>query len=124
MPSRQPYDPGPYDDDWEDQPAQSPFHQWVLGLLLPLLLAGYGIYGIANQQIEFGGRVLATFRGLNATALGVAAIAAGLFVHCHYFWGNIYDQAWFAVLGKIVAACVFIAGLVFLLIRNGVLGIG
>ena len=37
--------------------------------------------------------------------------------------GNIFNQAWFAVLGKIVAACGFIAALAFVLIRNGVLGI-
>ena len=47
-----------------------------------------------------------------------------MFVHGRFFWGNIFNQAWFAVLGKIVAACGFIAGLVFVLVRNGVLGIG
>ena len=35
-----------------------------------------------------------------------------------------YNQAWFAVLGKIVAGFGFIAALLFLLVRNGVLGRG
>ena len=39
-------------------------------------------------------------------------------------WGNVYNQAWPAVLGKILAACGFVAGLGFLLIHNGVLGRG
>jgi hypothetical protein len=121
---RYPYRPTPYDDDWEDQPGQGLLYQWGLGAVLPLLLIGYGLNAIVMQHVEFGSRISMTFRGLNATAFGVAWVSAGVFVHCHYFWGNIYNQAWFAVLGKIVAAIGFIAGLIFVLVRNGVLGIG
>jgi hypothetical protein len=64
-----------------------------------------------------------TFHGLNAVALGIAGMSAGIFVHCHYFWGNVFNQAWVAVLGKIVSAIAFIAALVFVLIHNGVLGV-
>jgi hypothetical protein len=119
---RFPHNPTAYDDDWEDQPGQGPFYQWGLGIILPLALIGYGAYAIAMQQISFG-RLPMTLHGLNAVAFGVAWISAGVFVHCHYFWGNIFNQAWFAVLGKIVAACGFIAALAFVLVRNGVLGI-
>ncbi|HEY7118270.1 MAG TPA: hypothetical protein VH475_16905 [Tepidisphaeraceae bacterium] len=121
---RYPHNPTAYDDDWEDQPGQGPFHQWGLGLVLPLALIGYGVYAIAMQQIRFGGRITMTLHGPNAVAFGIAWISAGVFVHCHYFWGNVFDQAWIAVLGKTVAACGFIAGLAFVLVRNGVLGIG
>ena len=62
-------------------------------------------------------------RGLNAMAFGVAWVSAALFVHCHYYWGNVYNQGWVAVLGKIIGACGFIAGVGFVLVRNGVLGI-
>ena len=41
---RVPYNPGPYDDDWEDQPAESGFHKWVLGVVLSLLLFTYGLH--------------------------------------------------------------------------------
>jgi len=121
---RLPHNPTACDDDWEDQPGQGPLYQWGLGVVVPLALIGYGIYAIATQHITFGSRMPMTLRGLNATAFGIAWVSAGVFVHCHYFWGNIFNQAWFAVLGKIVAACGFIAGLVFVLVRNGVLGIG
>jgi hypothetical protein len=84
----------------------------------------YGSYAIVMQHISFGGLISTTFRGPNAVAFGIAGISAGVFLHCHYFWGNIFDQAWFAVLGKIVAACGFVAGLGFVLVRNGVLGLG
>ena len=119
-----PYNPSAYDDDWEDQPGQGPFYQWGLGGVAALVLVGYGVYAIVMRQVEFGGRVSMTLRGWNAVAFGVAWVSAGVFVHCHYFWGNIYNQGWVAVLGKIVSACGFIAGLGFVLVRNGVLGIG
>jgi hypothetical protein len=121
---RFPHNPTAYDDDWADQPGQGPFYQWGLGVALPMLLGGYGLYGIIMRQMDFGGRIPMTLCGPNAIAFGAAWCAAALFVHCHYFWGNIYNQAWFAVLGKIIAACGFIGGLVFVLIRNGIFGIG
>lgn len=121
---RYPHNPTAYDDDWEDQPGQGPFYQWGLGVVLPLALIAFGIYAIAVRQISFGGRISMTLHGLNAIAFGIACVSAGVFVHCHYFWGNVSNQAWFAVLGKVVAACGFIAALLFVLVRNGVLGIG
>ncbi len=120
---RRPYEPTAYDDDWEDQPGQGPFYQWGLGVLLPLGIAAYGAHAIVARQAVFGGQIAMVLLGPNAVAFGVAWCSAALFVHCHYFWGNVYDQAWFAVLGKIVAACGFVGGLAVVLVRNGVLGI-
>jgi hypothetical protein len=119
-----PYNPAPGDDDWEGQPRQGAFYKWTLGVVLPIALGGYGLFTIATKQAEFGSDMRLTLHGSNAIAFGIAWVSAALFIHCHYFWGNIYDQIWFAVLGKIVSACGFIAGLVFVLIHNGVLGIG
>jgi hypothetical protein len=119
---RTPYNPTAYDDDWEDQPGQGWFHKWVPGMLLPLALIGYGAYAIVQQQATFGGQSSMHLHGANATAFGIAWVSAGLFLHCHYFWGNIYNQAWFAVFGKIVAASGFIAGLAFVIVRNVVFG--
>jgi hypothetical protein len=121
---RWPYNPTAYGDDWEDQPAQGPLYKWGLGIVVPLAFIAYGAYGVAVGQIAFGSRFPITFHGLNAIAFGIAWISAGVFVHCHYFWGNVYNQAWFAALGKIIAACGFIAGIVLVLVRNGVWGIG
>jgi hypothetical protein len=114
------------DDDWEDQPTQGPMYQYGLGVMVPVLQMVYGGYGIVYQQIEIGRRFSYThftLHGKNAIAYGIAWICAGVFVHCHYFWGNIYSQAWFAVLGKIVSACGFIAAVGYVLVRNGVWGI-
>jgi hypothetical protein len=92
-------------DDGEDQPGKGSSYLWGLGVVLPLLLVSYGLYAIIVRQIDFGGRITMTLRGPNAVAFGIAWCAAALFIHCHYFWGNIYNQAWFAVLGKIIAGC-------------------
>ena len=114
---RLPHNPTPNDDDWEDQPGQGPFYQWVLGVLVPLAILVYGIHAMITREATYGGRVSMTLYGTNAIALGMAAISAAVFLQCHYFWGNIYDQVWFAVLGKIVAACGFIAGMATVIIR-------
>jgi hypothetical protein len=120
---RTPHNPTPYDDDWEDQPSQGWFYQYVLGIALPLGLIAFGTYAVAMQHVSFGGSNPMKLNGWNAISFGIAWIAAGVFVHCHYFWGNVFDQAWFAVLGKIASAICFIAGLGFVIVRNVVFGI-
>jgi hypothetical protein len=119
---RLPHNPTAYDDDWEDQPGQGPFYQWGLGVVVPLLVLGYGVLVLTTPGAAYA-RLGIRLHGVNAIAFGVAAASAGVFLHCHYFWGNVYNQAWFAVLGKIIAACGFIAGLGTLIVRVGVLGI-
>jgi hypothetical protein len=119
------YNPTAYDDDWEDQPTQGGFYKWGLGVALPGLILAYGIAAVVMKETVFyDDRASMPLHGTNAIALGVAAISLAVFLHCHYFWGNIYDQAWFAVLGKIISMCGLITGLVMLIIRVGVLGIG
>jgi hypothetical protein len=75
-----------------------------------------------SREAEFGNQITMTLHGINAQAYAGAVFSAAVFVHCHYFWGNIYNQAWFAVLGKILSACGFIAGLGFLCVHLGLLG--
>lgn len=114
-------DPSPYGDDWEDQPTQGWFYQWVLGVALPVAMVGHGVSVLSTGVLvgEHGFHL----HGLNARAAGAAFACAGIFVHCHYFWGNVYNQVWWAVLGKILSAMGFIAALAILLVRIGVLGV-
>lgn len=121
---RLPYNPGPYDDDWEDQPKQGRFFQWGLGIILPLLLATYGSTIIITRSASFGRDFAVILHSWNAIAFGAAWVSAALFLHCHYFWGNMFNQAWGAVLGKIIAAGGFIGGLGFLIVHNGMFGLG
>jgi hypothetical protein len=120
---RSPHNPSPYDDDWEDQPPQGPFFRWILGVSVPLAMVGLAARALVRREVNFSGRVAITLHGTNAVAFGVAIVAAAVFLHCHYYWGNVYNQAWFAVLGKIISACAFIAGLATVIVRVGVLGV-
>src|SRR5947199_119053 len=88
---RSSYQPTAYDDDWEDQPGQGAFYQWGVGIAVPLVILGFGLRAIALQQAAYG-RIPMDLRGINAIAYGAAEISAAVFLHCHYFWGNIYNQ--------------------------------
>ncbi len=117
-----PYNPTPYDDDFEDQPGQSWFHQWVLGATLPACFLSYGVRTIATRHASYANHVSIDLRGFDAVAYGISMLAVGLFLHFHYFWGNVFNQAWWAVLGKILSAAAFIASTITLIIRVGILG--
>ena len=119
MLGRYPYNPGAFGDGFEDQQAQGPFYKYFLGIALPVGILYYGVAAVVTRHAWMYGQYSTPMelRGMNAVAIGVAAISLGVFLHCHYFWGNIYNQAWFAVLGKIVSASGFIAGLVTLIVR-------
>src|SRR5580765_1790260 len=122
--TRSPHTPTPYDDDFEGQPGQGWFFQWILGATLPLGIFAYGISAtITRRATFFGSQATMPVTGANAVALGVATISLAVFLHCHYFWGNIYGQAWLAVLGKIISGCGFIAGMGTLIVRVGLLGL-
>jgi hypothetical protein len=108
----------------EDQPTQGWFYKWILGIVIPLGLVAYGVSAIISRRADYGTNISMELHGVNAIAYGIALISAAVFMHCHYFWGNIYDQVWFAVLGKILSACGFIAGLAVLIVRIGLWGKG
>lgn len=119
--SRVPHNPGPYDDNFEGQPTYSAYHKWFLGVAVPVGLIAVGVFVLLRRDIDNHlGRV--DFTGPNATAIGVAMVSLGLFLHAHFFWGNLVDQHIVAVLAKIAAALGFIGSLGVLLVRNGVLG--
>ena len=112
-----------YDDDFEDIPSSGPVAQYGGGVALPLMLVGYGIVCIIRRHaVLSGGRISLDLDGTKAVALATATIALGTFLHCHYFWGNIYHLSAWAVVGKILSAIAFIGGLGFLIVRVGVLG--
>ena len=119
---RYPHRATAYDDDFEDQPSQGAFYQWGLGMIVPLGLLIYGLIILHDQEATWGNEITMTLHDMNAVAYGVSVLSIAAFLHFHYFWGNIYEQIWFAVLGKILAACVFILSTGYLCFCVGVLG--
>jgi len=117
------YQPTAYDDDWEDIPASGSIAKWLGGVVAPIALITYGVTCFSTRHGMLPGRngPLDLF-GADAIADGLAIVSLGLFLHCHYFWGNIFHLATWAVLGKIVSLIGLIGGLVYLMIHVGVLG--
>ena len=117
------YEPTAYDDDWGDIPASGSIPKWIGGVAVPMALIAYGITCIVTRHGEMPGRNFSMeVSGANAVALAVASVNLGVFLHCHYFWGNIFQMSALAVLGKIVSLIGMIGGLGYLLIHVGVLG--
>lgn len=122
MASRPPQDSSADDDDWEDPPARRPIYKWGLGVALPVVFFAFGFEAVFTQSTDFAARFQLILHGLNAIAVGAGAVSVGLCLHCHYFWGDLHDRAWFVVPGKFLGAAGFIAGAVTFIVRVGVLG--
>ena len=78
-------------DDAEDlayTPSGGRAKMWVLGVALALVPAGYGIYCLrTGHALMFGQNDDLDVTGSSATALAIAYIAVGVFMHAHWFWG-------------------------------------
>ena len=110
-------------DDDVDIPSSGPKSKYGAGVALPLLLIGYGIACFVTRHgVLIGEYNDLDLHGSKAVALGTASLSLGVFLHCHFFWGNVFHLSAFAVFGKIIAAVAFIASLGFLIVRVGVFG--
>lgn len=112
-----------YDDNFEDVPASGPLPMYGGGIVLPSVLIAYGLACWISGHAAIADRYYPLdLNGTKAIAAGIAYLSLGVFLHCHYFWGNLYHLAGFAVLGKILAAIAFIVSLGFVIVRVGVFG--
>ena len=82
----------------------------LLGGLLPLVPAGYGIQCLSSGHARL---IELDATGSVAVAVATAFIAAGAFMHFHWFWG-LHPRLlrWSPVL-KVVAALVIVGALGF-----------
>jgi hypothetical protein len=88
---------------------------WLLGGLLPLIPSGYGI-----QCLSLGHARLFELdaTGGLATAIATAFIAAGAFLHFHWFWGLHSRLLQWSPLLKVAAALVMLGALGFAIYRQ------
>lgn len=115
-------DPNLQADDFTGQPTQGMFPKWVLGVGVPALLLTLGVMAIVQQSILVDQKRGTVFKGIDATAAGTGLVSVAIFMHSHYFWGNIYDQTPWAVIGKIIGLIGFIASTGVLMVRVAILG--
>ena len=100
-------------EDLSYSPSGGRLKMWLLGVGLALFPIGYGIRCLHTGHTTFWGR-----RGENldltgsaAVAMAIAYIAAGVFIHAHWFWGlHPKLEAWSPVL-KVLTVLVFLGGL-------------
>jgi hypothetical protein len=112
-------------DDWSDVPPSSDAAKYLGGIVLALFLVIYGLRCVFGRHAMIPGTQQVEqidFHGAKAIALGTASLSFGIFLHCHYYWGNIYQEYFVAVLGKIVGLIGLIGSLVYLIICTAIFG--
>ena len=100
-------------DDAEDlgsEPSGGPFKMWLLGVGLALIPLGYGVRCLFTGHAHFFGRYSSglDLSGPAGTALAIAYISVGAFVHFHYFWGLHPRLLGLSPLLKLLALLVFL----------------
>lgn len=100
-----------------DDTAPDLTRKWLLGALLPLALASYGISVLDRGQIVIlvRGGGIAVFQHGEAVAWGWLILSAALAAHFTWFWSNSNRLAPYAGLGRAAALLLLIgcAGYLF-----------
>jgi hypothetical protein len=100
-------------------PAGGQLKMWLVGVGLALIPIGYGIHCLLTGHAVLPGRHgsrLDTY-GSTATALALAYISLGAFLHFHYFWGLHAHLFVVSQLLKLLSVMVFLASLGYALYR-------
>lgn len=99
-------------DDAEDlacSPTGGPIKMWLMGVGVALIPLIYGVHCLfSGHAILFGHQGDMDVTGPAATALAIAYIAVGVFIHAHWFWGLLPKLTLISYLLKYTAVLVFI----------------
>ncbi len=107
-------------DDWDGAPPAGVCPKWLGGMVIPLGLVVYGMAClVALRGILPGWQAFLDLRGIDAVLLGLSSMAAGTFLHMHYFWGSVRRLSRWSSAGKTLALFVLIGSLGYLIIRIG-----
>jgi hypothetical protein len=105
-------------------PPVGGWSKWVVGVVVPVLLGGYGVACIVTRSgtiwdESIWGQTInsMTVSGRSAVALGIAWVGMGMFLNGHFFWGNIYSEFRAAALEKIAGLMAFGGGLGYVIMR-------
>ncbi len=102
----------PTDVDVDHAPRVGPVGRWAYGVALAAMPVLLGIYCLLADRAWFLGRGGPhEVTGWAAVGLAAAYIAAGAFMHFHFFWAT-HSKLWrFARCGKIASLLALAAGL-------------
>ena len=106
--------------NFDDEPMGDTWSKWVLGVVVPSLIAIYGFSRVILRHAVLYGRRGASMplSGWDAVVFGIAIVGAALFMHAHYFWSNSNRLAEYAELGKVIGLLVGLSGFGFVVVRN------
>lgn len=106
--------------DLDDEPMGDAWSKWGLGVVVPSLIATYGLSRVILRHAVLYGRRGASMplTGWDAIVFGIAVLGAALFMHAHYFWSNSNRLAEYAELGKVIGLLVGLSGIGFVVVRN------
>jgi hypothetical protein len=106
-------------EDWAFGPSGGRTKQWLAGVVVAAVPIVYGIVCIQSGSTTlFGSRASAKFTSEAGFRLAVAYVAAGAFLHFHYFWG-LSERLWpFSQITKILSLLVFLPSLFYALYRH------
>ena len=108
-------------DDAEDlayPPSGGQVKKWLLGVGLAFLPVVYGIHCLlAGHALLIGRRSNLDVTGRGATALAIAYLAVGLFVHAHWFWGLQARFQWLSYWLKAFSALIFLTSFGYAIYR-------
>jgi hypothetical protein len=97
--------------------GKGPLSIWRDGVVLALLPALYGLFPLISGHVYLGGRGrggAVELHGGQARAVGVAAIALGIAIHVHFFWGAHETLSEYHGRGLLGAALLFFGALAYL----------
>jgi hypothetical protein len=100
-------------------PSGGRFKMWLLGVVLALIPAGYGVFSLITGNARFFGRQGShvDLDGAGGIALSIAYIAVGVFIHAHWFWGLHPRLELFSPILKLIAVLAFLVGFGYAMYR-------
>jgi hypothetical protein len=100
---------------FEDDPPRDWWAKWVLGAAVPGLIALVGARCIVTGYAWLPSRRMLRqpleLQGAGAAWVGVALLAAALFLHIHYLWNNVDRLTPFTDVAKTASLLAFFAAL-------------
>lgn len=110
-------------DEYAELPSGDRATMWMVGVGLALLPICYGIYCIIVDRAELPGRfgkLIVT--GSLAVSLAICYIAAGVFIHAHWFWGLHPKLQPYHLIPKTLALLAIVGGIFYVVYGTLVVG--